>query len=115
MLRPLAPKTVAIYERVLDRAFGRTRPPFRCGPELQLWPESCKSLLRAAVRRAHEEQGSDGTWIDKALPISHRIKRALLLPSEEDLRAYERSAGELPRGKRALALLPLAVGLRAEE
>jgi len=115
MLRALAPKTAEAYGRALDRAFGRITPPFRVDPSLQLWPESSKSLLRAAVRRASVEAGLDGSWIDKALPISHRVKRALLIPSEEDLKAYELCARDLPHGKRALALLPLAVGLRAEE
>lgn len=39
----------------------------------------------------------------------------MAIPGEEDARAYEAAAASLPRGRRALALIPLALGLRAEE
>jgi len=116
MLRALAPRTVQQYGRMLERAFGRTTPPFgQVTRSVRDWPESCKAALRAAVARAHREDGSDGTWIDRALPATKTISRVLQIPSDEELAAYERAARGLPAGKRALALLPLAIGLRAEE
>jgi integrase/recombinase XerD len=43
------------------------------------------------------------------------VRRQVVIPDEDEAQGYERAAGELPRGKRAMALLALKMGFRAEE
>lgn len=104
--RPLAPRSEKLYRRLLTRAFGSAEPPF-APVNVSTWPESQKDLLRAAIRRA----GGDASGI----PRGYRIERQIRIPSEDDALKYEKATKDLPRGRRIMALLPLALGLRAEE
>lgn len=103
---------------MLDRAFGvGSAPPF-VACDLSGWPESTKALLRAAVARAYSEAKYPPASIEAALeqiPIAWAPVRTVEIPSEEESRAYQAAAQELPSGWRACALLPLATGLRAKE
>lgn len=103
---------------MLDRAFGvGSTPPF-LACDLSDWPESTKALLRAAVARAYAEAKYPPSSVADALeaiPIAWAPVRVVDIPSEEESRAYQAAAEGLPPGRRALALLPLATGLRAKE
>ncbi len=118
-LRPLSPRTQASYQRLLERAFGTTDAKSfgAFTQDVTRWPGGCRSLLRAAVKRACEEQGVSTL----VMPILARIPRNWdrarppRVPAEAELLEYERQAKMLPPGRRGLALIPLATGLRAEE
>lgn len=100
MLRPISPNTKAQYERALERGVTDS--------------EAGRKLLRAALRRRAVEQGTDPEQaIQGVPPPQYQIKRVREFLSEADARKYEDAARELPAGKRAIALLPLALGLRA--
>jgi site-specific recombinase XerD len=114
MKKPLAPKTEALYNRLLTRAFGNAQAPFG-SPKVADWPESGKTLLRAAVKHKYDSLGLNADPLLEKIPASWVSKRVVEIPSEEEALAYEEFAKRLPPGKRALALLPLAMGLRANE
>lgn len=117
-LKPLAPRTEDLYKRQLERAFGSYSPDLAGRPipaSVSKWPESVKILLRAAYRRLCAETGVDPEPILAALPEAYQIRRAVRVPGEEEAKAYEAAASKLPRGRRAVVILPLAMGLRAEE
>jgi integrase/recombinase XerD len=81
-------------------------------PEIQAWPKSVRELLRAAVKNRYGEKAKP---LLEELPIEWAPKRSVEIPSEEEAKAYEEAAAKLEPGRHALALLPLAVGLRANE
>lgn len=114
-MRPLGPKTAALYASALRRAFGSAAPSSNVPPHVQAWSESSLALLRAALKRHEALAGRDGAWILKALPRRHAVRKVLRVPGEEEAVAYEAAAAKLPRGVRVLALLPLVLGLRAAE
>lgn len=100
MLRPLSPNTRAQYERALERGVTAS--------------EAGRKLLRAALRRKALEEGANPEEAIRGVPPpEYQIKRVREFLSEADTKAYEEAARQLPPGKRALALLPLALGLRA--
>lgn len=100
MLRPLSPNTEAQYRKALGRGISGS--------------ESSRRLLRAALRRQALELGEDPERaIAGVPPPSYQIRRIREFLSEEDAVKYEAAARELEPGKRALTLLPLALGLRA--
>ena len=114
-MRPLSPKTERLYSNVLARVFpsGTITPTL---PEkVQKWNEPMRAVLRAAMRRRVTEAGGDPTWVTKALPVRWQVRKVVKSPSEDEARAYEAAAAELPRGTRVMALLPLLLGLRAAE
>lgn len=117
MPRPLSPQTERLYASVKQRAFGNLHPVPGSGvPDgVHQWPESSRALLRAALRRDAVERGEDPAWIERAIPRSYSVQRALRVPGEEEAARYEAAAARLPRGVRVLALLPIALGLRASE
>jgi len=101
---------------VRQRAFGALAPVGASIPEhVKTWPESSRALLRAALRRESMERGEDPAWIEKAIPRGYAIRRALRVPGEDEAARYEEAAARLPQGVRVLALLPIALGLRASE
>ncbi len=127
--RPLAPKTVAQYERILERArakshnapglivaehsFGDVTGSAQV--DVKKWPNSQRKLLRAALAYEARANGLDPAPLVRSVPVDYEIKREVKIPGEELARAYEAQAGELPVGYRALALLPLRLGMRASE
>lgn len=72
-------------------------------------------MLRAAVTRTFRDLEQDPAPVLKLIPSAWVPKMAVRTPNEVQAQAYEKEALKLPFGKRALALLPLAMGLRAEE
>lgn len=118
-MKPLAPSTVAAYRALLLRAYGSETPSVEAlAPDVADWPESVKRLLRAATRRQLVEAGAapeDVAGFLRAIPARWEARRATQVPTEDEALAYEAAANTLPRGRRALALLPLAMGLRARE
>jgi site-specific recombinase XerD len=114
--RPLAPRSQKLYSRLLTRAFGGAEPPFSAATsDLAGWPESQKDLLRAAVKRAYGEDTGSASAILRSIPKGYQIERVVKIPTEEEALKYETATRKLPRGRRVMALLPLALGLRAEE
>lgn len=141
-LPPLSPNTAQQYDRILTRAFGLSAPGFAgvTAPDgeghspqnlhlsgllrtqrerqglagIEKMPESVRQLLRAAIiRRANEHAIDPKPWLD-LVPRRFAVKRARArIPKEDELERYEVEARNLPMGRRALALLPLALGLRA--
>jgi len=122
MFDGLAPKSRDTYERLLSRAFGGSAPPFDQS-KLHLvqttWPDSCRVLLRAAVRRALSESNApEGVFegIAKMIaPKGPQRSRVPRIPTEDEIVRYVSAASRLTPERRALALLPLTIGLRAEE
>jgi integrase/recombinase XerD len=100
VLRPLSPNTRAQYEKALERGVTNS--------------EAGRRLLRAALRRQALEEGVDPEVAIRGVPPpAYAIKHVREFLSESDTQRYEGAARELPPGRRALALLPLALGLRA--
>lgn len=114
-MRPLAPQSERLYKRVLTRAFGDPERLQGLKKDVPSWPESSKDLLRNAIRRRAKEAGADAGGILSKIPRSYRQRKQVRIPSEDEASAYEAAAWELPPGRRALALIPLACGLRADE
>lgn len=113
--RPLSPNTSEQYTRILARALGPTRDPQnpQFVVDVAAWPEGTKKLLRAALRRWALEAGRPPEPLVARVPKRYEVRRARRFPTEEEALRYEAAARELPPGVRALALLPLAMGLRA--
>jgi site-specific recombinase XerD len=108
-MKPLSPNTEDQYTRVLARAsFGG----------VESWTESNKALLRAAAKKRLGEgkldRGRAEAIIGSTTP-QWAPKRVIKPPTEKELIGYEQAASVLPPGRRALALLPLAMGLRSKE
>ncbi len=115
-MRPLGPATVKAYARILTRAFGSAQLPFaRFLVDVMSWPESQRALLRAAIFRAYSEAGQDASQILAMIPTVWAPKTVPRAPTEDEALKLEMAARLLPSGKRALVLLPLALGLRAQE
>lgn len=120
-LPPISPNTAEQYRRVLERAFGPALTGFSAFGQpaapagVEQMPESVRRLLRAAITRTAAERGQDPKpWLD-LVPQKYTVRRARArIPKEDELVAYEAAAQQLPAGRRALALLPLALGLRAK-
>ncbi len=113
--RPLSPSTQAAYGRMLTRAFGDAEPPYRVPVTVDAWPESCRALLRAAVKHRYGAAGIDADKVLGEIPIQWSTKKLTEIPTEEEAQAYETAARRRPPGERAMALLPLALGLRSQE
>lgn len=115
-MRPLGPTTEKLYASILARAYGSPAKASQTIPaHVREWSEPTLALLRAALRRRAAERGEDGGWVKAALPTRYAVKRVTRVPGEEDAEAYEAAAAQYPRGVRVVALLPLALGLRAAE
>ena len=114
-MRPLAPRSEKLYRRLLSRAFGSADPPFFSREDLGQWPEPQKDLLRAAVKRAYGEDSTGAQAILHGIPRGYRIEKLARIPSEDDALKYEKAAAKLPKSLQAMAILPMALGFRAEE
>lgn len=115
MLKPLAPSSESLYSRLLKSAFGSTTPPFPPLQDASRWTESQKNLLRAAIKRAYGGDVNAAGAVLATIPRGYRVEKVARVPTEDEIKRYEQAAAALPAGKRAVALLPLAIGLRAEE
>jgi len=109
--KPLSPTTEDLYTRVLNRALASFG-------DIPTWTNSNKALLRAAAKKRADEGALS---LDKAETLlklakaSWAPKRVVEAPTEKELKAFEKAAEQLPESRRALILLPLALGLRAKE
>lgn len=117
MTRPLSPTTEKLYSGVLTRAFGSAALPTAIPAGVAGWTDSNKALLRAAVRRKYADarRADEGAELLEQLPGTWSAKRITEIPSEDEALRYEQACQQLPPGRRAMALLPLAIGLRARE
>lgn len=104
----LAPNTRHQYARMIERAFSGDR----LVANVAAWPESTKALLHAAIKHRFGDRAEE---LLAEVPLRWAPKRLVRIPPEGEMAAYEREAALLAPGKRALALLPLALGLRASE
>lgn len=117
MGRPLSPTTEKLYSGVLTRAFGNAGIPTSIPPGIASWTDSNKALLRAAVRRKYADarRADEAAELLEQLPGTWSARRVTEIPSEDEALRYEQACQHLPPGRRAMALLPLAIGLRARE
>lgn len=100
MLRPLSPNTEAQYKAAIERGLSDS--------------EASRKLLRAALKRQALELGQDPEIaIQDVPPRKYEVRRIREFMSEDHANAYEAAARRLIPGRRAMALLPLALGLRA--
>jgi integrase len=114
-MRPLSPQTERLYQTIKRRAFGSLPASREVPGSVAGWNEPSKAMLRAALRRDSVERGEDPAWVEKAIPRGYRVQRALRVPGEDEASRYEEAAARLPPGVRVLAILPIALGLRASE
>ena len=120
--RPLNPSTERLYSSILKSTFGGIEH-FIGGASIDAakmteWKEGRRNTLRAAIRRKGADLGIAKRQIEaliEKIPVKWEPRREVVVPSEDEMKLYEKAARKLPDGKRALALLPLALGLRASE
>lgn len=128
-MRPLSPRTTETYRHILERAglqgtdrgfgpFARSdKSVAEAIEQARDWPRSIKLLLRAALLRAYDEAGktSTGQEMIKRIELPYAIKRQIKVPPKPEIEQYEVAAKSLGGVQGALALLPLYMGLRADE
>lgn len=117
-MKPLAPKTAKKYQELIARALGNL--PLdgsgRLSPSVvSQWPTSQRKLLKSALKRRCLETGVGFDAYNKAVPDLYEVRKALDIPQEDEMRAVVAAFDALAPEKRALALLPLMLGLRANE
>lgn len=121
MPHKLGPRTRQEYAHILTLAYSGADPTIDApGGHVTDWTEQRRVILRAAVRRALSDRGVPPATIADAIAripkITGERPRPPRIPTEGESLAYEASATEtLPPGLRAVAVLPLALGLRAAE
>lgn len=104
------------YLRVLSRAYGKRRPTFV--PDYSAWPESSRSILRAALQAWWTNEGDEAKGVVLAKQIKHArvVQRAASWPSLEDGERWLKEAERTePRAAYLLAKICLRRGLRSEE
>lgn len=114
-LKPLAPKSKKLYDRVLHRAFGDAAP--QSAPDVEGWPESTRVPLRAAIVRYWDARGrrSYGEEVAAAVPAARALKRRKVRPSPADESAFEKRLKKEEPRVRSLMRIGLGLGLRTEE
>ena len=114
-MKELAPRSKVEYERALRLAFGRTTPPFgEVNASVANWSAGRRVVLRAAIA-AFGGLGDRDALLARLPPVAHATKKVPRIPAESEARAYEAATTPLNPSDRAIALLPLALGLRASE
>lgn len=117
-LKPLSPRTLDAYQKVLKLAFG--------GKPVQLqnlrthwvldWSDSYKNQLKCALAWHFASQGKRAPReLFAAIPRKYRIQTTPYIPSEKDVQKIEEATEKLKPVERASVLLLLYLGLRAEE
>lgn len=107
--RPLSPSTLEKYARILERTAAFSPA------QLNALPNTQKRLLRAAARWREATGGTAAASVlAQTVPV-YEIQKALEIPDEGATLAYEAAADKLTAVDRALALIPLRLGLRAAE
>lgn len=117
MKRPLNPSSEKAYRTALLHCFGGVEPPFNLQADLTKVSQSRMTVVHSATRWACARAGVDAESVLAKLPaLEWRVQEAIEIPTEKELFGLEKIAGRiLPIGKRAAALLPLSMGLRASE
>ncbi len=119
-IQALGPRTRKNYQRIIERAYGpEARLPFprEIPAHVLKWPESSKAQLRSAIVRLYTEAGQRDAGEDLAsrVPGTFTVKRLRVdLPPEVLDRVEAHVLGLDPKA-RALVMIPLRLGLRAEE
>lgn len=122
-MKPLSPGTQVTYRKVMIRAFGGAfaspdMVPDRIPADVKRWTDSNLALLRAAVKRRYTEARKsemETQFILDQIPVQWVPQRRTEIPAEEEAMRYEAECAKLSPGRHAMALLPLATGLRAAE
>jgi len=119
-LRTLAARTQLEYGAILRLAFPGGDLALDPRSEVAGWPEPRRVVLRAALRRRLHEAGADEQSIVSVLArvprqADYRMGR-VRIPGEAEVEKYVEAVKGLSSAPlRALAVLPLALGLRAAE
>ena len=106
----MQPRTETEYQRAVAHFAGLAVEDRQSA--MRQWSPSRRAVVRAASRHAGRLDLAD---IIATTPAAKRLRRVSVGMTEDAARDYEAAAGELPAHLRALALLPLATGLRSEE
>jgi site-specific recombinase XerD len=114
-LRPLAPRTVKQYDRIMARAFNQPSTVEGLKVEVDGWKNSVKYLLRAAVTRRCAELEVPADGILKLIRPTYEARRVVQGLPEAEVQAWEAQAALAEQGKRAALLVLPALGLRASE
>ncbi len=112
----LGPKTREQYERALKRAYGNKKPTFV--PKHDDWPESSRSILRAALQAYWVSNGDEakGIVLARSIKRTRRVKRAKVWPSRAEADKWLATAEKTePRGAYLLCKVCFTRGMRAEE
>ncbi len=105
--KPLAPNTISTYKANLERAFGP--PPYVGSADLDDWTPASLKILHAATLRFAPDR------LDDLPEETYEILRVVVPPTEDELVRIEMAAARLQPWDRAMALMPLGLGLRASE
>lgn len=114
--RALSPRTEEEYKKALMHCFGRVTPPFKLKADLSKVGSSRMVVLKSATKWACLRHKADVAQALEQFPlVPWAPYREVDIPAPEEALAFEEAAKDLPLGRRAAALLPLAMGLRANE
>lgn len=115
MIRPISPNTQEQYNQLLSRAFVDPAEPTTLRPEVSSWPNSVKKLLRSATARRLRELEIPPDAVLRQIQLTYEERRVVQGLTEPEIVAWEAQALAERPGKRSVALLLLALGLRANE
>ncbi len=104
-----------MYAASLKRAFGSMSVPTKLPPKLGDWTPSATLMLRAAITRYGHDTGQDVSKALDKLPTKWAPKKVAKAPSDAEGERFREQVKQLPKGRRALVMIPLALGLRADE
>lgn len=112
----LSPRAREQYERVLERAYGKKAPTFV--PDYADWPESSRSVLRAALQAwwASKEDEAKGIVLASKIKKTRAVQRVKVWPTPDEAERWLKVAATVePRGAFLLAKICMRRGLRSEE
>jgi len=118
--RPLAPRTMKAYSRLLRRAYGDVdlREVSATPESVKSWAESERRVLRHAIRDhfARLDLLDAGRALADTVPTVYTIRRKPKRPAKGDADVFEAKARHYPKPKfRVLFSLLMRMGFRAEE
>jgi integrase len=78
---------------------------------------STRAIIRGALRWLYAEQGraDEGIALSNAIPFRYEVKKRKRYPTRDEITAFTKEAAKLPSPRREMVLIPLALGLRANE
>lgn len=128
-MKPLGPRTLTAYHSSLKRV-GLTaegsgfagyvadeRAVTRAIEAAVEWPKSSKLILRAALFRAYCEARKTefGRERIQDIDLPFSVSKQIVIPARAEIDRFEKHAESLPAVTRAMVLVPLLTGLRAQE